>query len=171
MRSGFFHRRRAARHGEVGEVRESLEIGSVREQNLAAPNAPVVTVARAVESNSDGRLIEAAFGHGTYDVRVMVLDFLKRQLFACADRAAMGLFGPFRREIFGVHVGRKAFGHGLEQALEMLFLPKATRRMSRRFPCRQYAGSRTPRRRAAGRTYSFVRGLRRTVRALPGPLS
>ena len=119
-----FHRRRAARHGKVGEVRESLEIGSVREQNLAAPNAPVVTVARAIESNSNGRLIEAAFGHGAYDVRVMVLDFLKGQLFACVGCAAMGLFGPFRREVFGVHVGRKAFGRGLEQALEMLFCRK-----------------------------------------------
>ena len=87
-----FHRRRAAWHGEVGEVRESLEIGSIREQNLAAPNAPVVTVARAIEGNANGRLIEAAFGHGAYDVRVVMLDFLKGQLFACVDCEAMGLF-------------------------------------------------------------------------------
>ena len=54
----------------------------------------------------------------------MVLDFLKGQLFACVGCAVMGLLGPFRREIFGVHVGGKAFGHGLEQALEMLFCRK-----------------------------------------------
>ncbi len=152
-----FHRRRAARHGKVGEVREPLEIGSICEQNLAAPNTPVVTVARAIEGDANGRLVEAAFGHGAYDVRVMVLDFLKGQLFACVGCAAMGLFGPFRRGIRGAcqpQGFRARLGTGFRNAL----LPKATRRTSRRFPCRQYAGSRTPRRRAAGRTYSFCSG-------------
>ena len=119
-----FHRCRAAWHGEVGEVREPLEIGSICEQNLAAPNTPVVTVARAIEGNANGRLVETAFGHGAYDVRVVVLDFLKGQLFACVDCATMGLFGPFRREVLGVHVSHKAFGRGLEQAFEMLFCRK-----------------------------------------------
>ena len=53
-----------------------------------------------------------------------MLDFLKGQLFACVDCATMGLFGPFRREVFGVHVSCEAFGCGLEQALEMLFCRK-----------------------------------------------
>ena len=98
--------RRAARHGHVGEVRETLERSQVGEQHFPAPDGAVHAVARAVERDAAHGAGQAVLGHHRHDVRMMVLHL--------GDGEAL-LVGPLRREVLGMQVARDAVGFDLEQ--------------------------------------------------------
>src|SRR5208282_4165109 len=67
------NRRRAARHRDVLKVGGPLEVPVICDQHLATPNAPVRSVAGAIEREANHAFIEVVLRHTTCNVRVVVL--------------------------------------------------------------------------------------------------
>ena len=82
-------------HGHVGEVRETLEGLAVRQQHLAAPDGPILTVACAVEGDAADGISQPMLGHNRHDVGMMVLHL---------GHGKSLVMGPFACEILGVQV-------------------------------------------------------------------
>ena len=99
-------------------MRCALEIQVVRQQDFAAPNAPIRPISSAIQCESDDASFEMIFGHATGDMRMMVLH---------ADRPYSWLFPrPARREVIRMQVVGHNTWSNLEGSLEMLdsFLKK-----------------------------------------------
>ena len=99
---GFANGLNAAHHRDGLESGNSPVAAIIGEQKLTAPNRAVSAKSQTVNRNSEhGWRIhrDSVFHHATGDVRVMVLNFQKRQLVVCC-----ALFGEFGGKIFRVHI-------------------------------------------------------------------
>ena len=101
--SGIAHGCGAARQRPGAQVRGALKIGEAGDKKLAAPNGSVGAGARAIEGDAQNarvgrKLVRGdGLGHHARDVRMMVLDFDKRQI--ALPRL---LAGPLTRQVAGV---------------------------------------------------------------------
>src|SRR5208337_3103274 len=102
--------RRAARHGDVIEMRHTLEISISCKQDFPAPNCAVGSVARAVQGDADHLSIQVVLGHATRDVGVVMLH--PNALNAVLTQR------PARREVIGMQVVSKELRLNLENSLE-----------------------------------------------------
>ena len=98
-------------HGHVGEVRETLEGLAVRQQHLAAPDGPILTVACAVEGDAADGISQPMLGHNRHDVGMMVLHL---------GHGKSLVMGPFACEILGVQVACHRCGNRFEEALKAI---------------------------------------------------
>ena len=99
----------ATRHGDRLEHRQPPRRAIIGQQKFAAPDRAVLAPTEAVQHDAQyGRRIErmAVLGQAGSDMGVMVLYLDHRQA---------GCLGIFRRQVFGMHVGRDRSWRVIEQ--------------------------------------------------------
>ena len=73
---GFLDGRVTAREREIFQLSDALVAAIIRDENLAAPDRAIVTVARPIEREADDgtRPVQSVLGHAGRDVSVVVLN-------------------------------------------------------------------------------------------------